>query len=121
MEFVWGAGQTPIDPEEKAGLIPGIETMGELNDLEAANIAEADGWLRAPRRVMEPLSTQFLRAVHHQMFNRVWRWAGSYRRSDKNIGGSWNEIPMRMEEFVRNASEQVARRAYGPDELAARY
>ena len=46
MEFTYLSGQSPIDPDERAGLIPQhITTMGELNGLEAANIAEAIIWL----------------------------------------------------------------------------
>ena len=40
-------GQTPLDPDEKAGLIPGhIETKGALNDWEQENILQTAKWLR---------------------------------------------------------------------------
>jgi fido (protein-threonine AMPylation protein) len=38
--------------------------------------------------------------VHRRMFNQTWRWAGQARRSDKNIGVSWVEIPARLRQMV---------------------
>jgi Fic-DOC domain mobile mystery protein B len=120
MEFVWGAGQTPIDPNESAGLIPDIATMAELNALETANIANAVGWLARARNV-DPMSSAFLRLLHEKMFSNVWRWAGQYRLSDKNIGVPWAQIPTRVEDLVRDVAEQVASKSYPPDEIAARF
>ena len=30
------------------------------------------------------------------MFDATWHWAGEFRRSDKNLGAPWTEIPMRL-------------------------
>ncbi|MGF4355977.1 hypothetical protein ACQF5H_27560 [Klebsiella pneumoniae] len=32
------------------------------------------------------LDDVFLRKLHKQMFSDTWTWAGTYRKSDKNIG-----------------------------------
>ncbi len=121
MEFTYLSGQSPIDPDERAGPIPQhITTMGELNDLEAANIAEAVIWLQTVRNP-DPLSSEFLRTLHQKMLGQVWRWAGQYRRSDKNIGGPWHEIPMRVEELLRDVKYQVKEKALPPDEIAVRF
>ena len=38
-------GQTPLDPDENAGLIPRhIDTKGALNDWEQENILQATQW-----------------------------------------------------------------------------
>jgi hypothetical protein len=40
-------GQTPLDPDEKAGLIPEyLATTGDLNDWEQENILRAVRWLK---------------------------------------------------------------------------
>src|SRR6266513_3262541 len=112
MEFTYLSGQSPIDPDERAGPIPQhITTMGELNDLEAANIAEAVIWLQTVRNP-DPLSSEFLRTLHQKMLGQVCRWAGQYRRSDKNIGGPWHEIPMRVEELLRDVEYQVKEKGF---------
>src|SRR5690606_3771885 len=82
-------GQTPLDPDEKAGLIPEhLATKGDLNDWEQENILRAVRWLK---RVRAPhvLSEGFCRELHRQMFGKTWAWAGTFRKSDKNIGCDW--------------------------------
>lgn len=120
MEPVSEPGQTPIDPDEREGLIPDIATREELNALEAANIAIAAAWLQRARSV-DPLSTAFLKLLHKRMFSKVWKWAGKYRRSDKNLGGSWETVPMRFEELVRDVAVQVKEKSFAPDEIAVRF
>jgi uncharacterized protein YbaA (DUF1428 family) len=51
--------------------------------------------LLGPRDDAEtPLSPEerekFLNDLHRRMYGHVWRWAGQYRRSDKNIGVDWS-------------------------------
>jgi fido (protein-threonine AMPylation protein) len=75
-------GQTPLDPNEKAGLIPRhIETKGALNDWEQENILQATKWLRRAK-LPEVLSESFCRDLHRRMFNKTWKWAGKFRTSD---------------------------------------
>ena len=53
-------GQTPLDPEETAGLVPRhIETKGALNEWEQENILQATRWLRRAK-VPEVLSEEFI-------------------------------------------------------------
>src|ERR1700722_3839121 len=76
---------TPLTPEELNGLIPTHVTLrSELNELEQQNILEADRW--ACLRKRNVVSEAFLRGLHRRMFNRVWRWAGVYRTSERNLG-----------------------------------
>lgn len=72
---------TPIDHDQLAALIPGhVSTVGELNQVEAANIALAISWLASRRRLPNKILLEpFLRQTHKRMFGDVWRWAGKYR------------------------------------------
>jgi fido (protein-threonine AMPylation protein) len=81
-------GQTPIDEDEKEGLlIPTISTRGELNEFEQANIEQAIEWTLKNRFSKEEILTEeFLLLVHRKMFGEVWEWAGKKRKSNKNIG-----------------------------------
>jgi len=55
------------------------------------------------------------------MFNQTWKWAGEARRSDKNIGVPWFEIPVQLNQMLGDVRAQIEHRAYSPVELAARY
>ena len=51
--------QTPLDPDELAGLIPThLATKGDLNDWEQANILQAVQWARRQRKA-DVLSEEF--------------------------------------------------------------
>lgn len=94
-------GQTPLDPDEKAGLIPGhIETKGALNDWEQENILLATKWLRRAK-IADVLSEGFCRDLHHKMFDKTWKWAGTFRKSDKNIGCDWTLVAVKLMPLAR--------------------
>ena len=94
--FDYPPGATPLDPNEVDGLIPDyITTQGELNALERENILEAGSWAH-DRKHADILNATFALDLHRRMFYRVWKWAGTRRKSDKNIGVSWNQIPTEL-------------------------
>ena len=116
-------GSTPLDADESEQLIPDhIRTRNELNEWEQANIAAAAAWIARRRRSAERiLSSAFVREVHRRMFAGTWKWAGAFRRSDKNIGVHWPTIASQLEELLANTKHQLAEQAYAPDEIAARF
>ena len=70
-------GCTPLDPDERDGLIPMyIATREELNAAEQANIAAAVLGLR-PRRLTtaKVLEGMFVRSLHTAMYGDVSKWA----------------------------------------------
>ena len=114
-------GQTPLDPDETAGLIPRhIETIGALNDWEQENILLATKWLRRAK-ISEVLSEDFCRDLHRRMFDKTWKWAGTFRKSDKNIGCDWPSIAVKLNQLLGNAKYWVDNKTFQPDELAARF
>jgi fido (protein-threonine AMPylation protein) len=75
---------TPLDAEERKGLIPSYITLRrELNEAEQANILEAETWAFTRKR--EVLSESALNNLHKRMFGHVWKWAGRFRTTEKNI------------------------------------
>jgi Fic-DOC domain mobile mystery protein B len=116
------SGATPLDPNEIAGLIPTyITTRGELNALENENVLEAQAWaLRKPRT--DILNATFAFELHKRMFNRVWKWAGVQRHSDKNIGDvSWTQIPTALASLFGDTQYWIDHGSYPPDTIAARF
>ncbi|MCG8042449.1 MAG: mobile mystery protein B [Candidatus Thiodiazotropha endolucinida] len=111
---------TPLSEEEKEGLIPSYITLrGELNEAEQANILEAEEW--AFKRKRDVLDERFLNDLHKRMYGRVWRWAGQYRRTGKNIGVDAYRISMELRQLIEDCRFWIENETYPPDEIAARF
>jgi len=119
--FDYPEGATPIDEDEKEGLlIPHISTREELNEWEQRNITDAYSWLDRTRR-KDFLSEKFIRTLHEKMFGKVWAWAGDYRRTDKNIGVDWTQIPIHFRQLLDDGRYWIDNETYPPDEIATRF
>lgn len=113
-------GATPLDADELASLIPGhITTQGELNEWEQLNIVQGEQWARKQRK--EILNEGFLRQLHKQMFGETWKWAGDFRKSDKNIGVDWLYIGVELKKLLDDVGYQVEHSAFPGDEIAVRF
>jgi Fic-DOC domain mobile mystery protein B len=120
-EIKYPSGATPLDPDEKAGLIPNyISTLGELNTLEQENILDALNWIEA-KKSLDTLSMLTLYDLHKRMFGRVWKWAGKPRQSNKNIGVMWEQVPTELGLLLQNTKHWINNSTYPWDELAARF
>jgi Fic-DOC domain mobile mystery protein B len=119
--FEYPDGATPIDEDEKEGLlIPHISTLEELNVWEQRNIADAYSWLDRTKR-KDYLTEPFIRTLHKKMFGKVWRWAGDYRQTDKNIGVDWTQIPVYFRQLLNDTQYWIDHNTYTPDEIATRF
>jgi len=113
-------GATPLDADELASLIPGhISTQGELNEWEQLNIVQGENWARKQRK--EILNEGFLRQLHKQMFGETWKWAGEFRKTDKNIGVDWLKIGVELRKLIDDVHYQVEHACYPADEIAVRF
>ena len=111
---------TPLDEEEKEGLIPSYITMrGELNEAEQANILEAAEWALARKR--DVLNERFLDNLHQRMFKHVWNLAGTHRRTGKNVGVDAYQIPTELRRMIDDCRYWIEHETYPPDEIAARF
>jgi Fic-DOC domain mobile mystery protein B len=90
-----------------------------LNELEQQNILEADAWASLRRR--DPVKEPFGRNLHRRMLGDVWRWAGTYRTSDKNIGVQWQLIQPRLHEALEQTRFWIENKTFPPDEIAVRF
>lgn len=113
-------GATPLDADELASLIPGhITTQAELNEWEQLNILQGEAWARKQRT--DILTEAFVRRLHAQMFADTWRWAGEFRRSDKNIGVDWLEIGVELKKLLDDVRYQMEHGSFPADEIAVRF
>jgi Fic-DOC domain mobile mystery protein B len=115
-------GATPLDPEEMAGLkLRHITARGELNRWEQENISEAMDWLDKRKNKTEILAEEFIKKLHEKMFYKVWTWAGSFRRSKKNIGVDWTRIGVDLRQLLDDVQYWIEHKTYPADEIAARF
>lgn len=114
--------ETPLTEEEKLDLIPSLSTRAELNEAERANITDARIWAMRRRTLKRDdlFTDAFARELHRRMFNQVWKWAGQYRTSDRNLGWEWPRIPEGMRALLDDARYWDEQATYPPSEIAVR-
>lgn len=114
-------GATPLNPNEIAGLkLSYISTQKELNAAEQDNILQGETWAFSQKR-KNVLTEKFMRDLHAKMFGLVWKWAGTYRNSDKSIGVVWFQIPAEINKLIADVRYWVTHETYPVDEIAARF
>jgi Fic-DOC domain mobile mystery protein B len=111
---------TPLDAEEREGLLQTwITTRADLNEAEQANIDGAVAWTER-RRDADILTEGFVFELHKRMFGDVWSWAGSTRKTGKNIGIDPVQIHIQLGGLLRDARYWVDNKSFPPDEIAVR-
>ena len=112
---------TPLTPDEQRDLIPShISNRAELNEAEQENIIRGQDWALR-RRKPDLLSEKFVTTLHKQMLGDVWRWAGAYRLSERNLGVPFYEIPIQLRQLLGDVKAWVEMNSYSPDEIAVRF
>jgi Fic-DOC domain mobile mystery protein B len=113
-------GATPLEAEEREGLkFSHVTTRAQLDHLEHANIQEGLRWLSRYRKD-DLLQERFVRELHRRLFGQVWRWAGEFRRTEKNIGIDPRQISVQLRLLLDDAQYWVNHGTYPPLELATR-
>jgi Fic-DOC domain mobile mystery protein B len=111
---------TPVTPGEREELIPTYITLrSELNELEQQNIATGSRWAFGRRHVVTRES--FLKSLHRHMFERVWRWAGIFRTTERSIGVAPHPIEVSLRQAVDDARFWIENNSYSSDEIAVRF
>ena len=114
-------GATPLDPDELDGLkFKHVSTRGELDQLEQAGITEGLKWLDKQKNP-DVLSEAFVLELHKRLFGSVWKWAGTFRRTEKNIGVDPIQVAIQLRQLLDDAKYWVEHVTYSPKELAARF
>jgi Fic-DOC domain mobile mystery protein B len=121
LHFDYPEGATPIDTDETEGLLlTHITTRGELDRWEQDNIVEALIWLDRTKPT-DILNEQFIKNLHQRMFANVWKWAGYFRQSDKNIGVPWYQISTSLKNLCDDVDLWINLKEESPDEIAVRF
>ena len=116
-------GNTPIRAEQAEQLIPRISTLAELNEYEAVNILRAREWAfdRRGMKSTDPLEESYIRELHRRMFDNVWKWAGTYRKTELNIGCDPKEVLQRIPQLLANTQHWLDNKTSPTDEALLRF
>jgi Fic-DOC domain mobile mystery protein B len=119
LELAYPEGATPLDPNETQGLKhKHISTQDELNELEQANIDEGRLWLSRLRKP-DILTCGFTLEFHKRLFGDVWDWAGTMRRTNKNVGNTNPvDIAVRLQNLVDDAKAWIEYETYPAKQAA---
>ncbi|PQJ81286.1 mobile mystery protein B [Polaribacter glomeratus] len=123
LNLTYEDGQTPLDEDEKEGLkIKSITTQKELDEFEQLNIEKAVEWtLRAHLKSEKILTEKFIKDFHKKMFGDIWKWAGEFRMSNKNIGINWTQIAIELKNLFDDTKYWIENKTYTPKEIAIRF
>lgn len=116
-------GQTPLDEEEKEGLkIRSITTQAELDEFEQLNIEKAIEWtIHTNLKPEKILTEKFIKDLHKKMYGDVWKWAGEFRVTDKNIGINWTQIGIELRNLIDDTNYWIENKTFSPEEIAIRF
>jgi Fic-DOC domain mobile mystery protein B len=116
-------GQTPLDEDEKEGLlIKSISNRNDLDEFEQLNIEKAVEWsLGRNLSVEKILTVEFIKDLHKKMFGDVWKWAGEYRKTNKNIGVNKFEIAVSLKNLLDDTHLWVKEKVFDEDQIAVRF
>ena len=79
-------------------------------------------WLLGKRFKPEQVFTErFIRNLHKRMYKNVWKWAGDFRKSQKNLGIEYWNIPSEVKVLCEDALYWLEHETYPPDEFAIRF
>lgn len=121
MKLEYPPGATPLDPDEAAGLIPDhVTNQVQLNRWELQNVLNGEQWAFANKHA-DLLTLDFLLTLHKRMFGDTWRWAGTIRRSEKNIGVAPEHIEAELRNLFGDVEAQLRDKSWPLDEIAARF
>jgi Fic-DOC domain mobile mystery protein B len=121
--LIYEEGQTPLDEEEKEGLlISSITTKGELDEFEQLNIQKAIEWsLKKRWRAEKIVKEEFIKQLHQQMYGDVWAWAGQFRVTNKNIGIDHYRIGTELKILTDDTLYWIKHYTYPANEIAIRF
>lgn len=122
LELDYADGQTPIDEDEKECLlITTITTRGELDEFEQLGVEKAIEWTMKRKPDLKQILTEdFVNELHRRMFADIWKWAGEYRTSNKNLGVDKTQISIELRKLLDDCTYWIDHRVFNEDEIAVR-
>lgn len=116
-------GQTPLDEDEKEGLlIKQITTRGELDEFEQLGVEKANEWLLGRKLdTYKILTMEFVKELHERMFGNIWKLAGEFRTTNKNFGVDKYMIGIELKNLLDDCQYWIKNAIFPEDEIAVRF
>jgi Fic-DOC domain mobile mystery protein B len=115
--------RTPLAPVEREGLRQSwITNRRDLNEAEQENIVKGAAWARRRRgrAALDLLNDSFVLELHKRMLGDVWKWAGRYRKTERNLGIEPHRIAPEVRAALDDVRYWIEHKTYSPDEIAVR-
>ncbi len=98
-------GRTPLAEDFKKDLIPKHIKLGaELDEAEEDNIVDGLVWLDDYQG--EYVDVLFWKRAHKKMFDKVWKWAGEFRKHE--LQNDEFDQPGYIQEHIKNLEGDLA-------------
>jgi Fic-DOC domain mobile mystery protein B len=99
-----------------------IVVTGDVHDYYPVNLEfhRKLGEMAGNKR-LELIYQSFVRELHKRMFDRTWRWAGSFRKTERNLGVAPEQIAPQLRNLLDDARYWLEHTTYSLDECAARF
>jgi Fic-DOC domain mobile mystery protein B len=55
------------------------------------------------------------------MLGDVWRWAGKFRMSERDLGIAFHEIPIALRHLLEDTKTRIKYKTFPPDEIAVHF
>ena len=118
--FVTDDYSTPLTEEEKQGLkAKWITNRAELNEMETKGILDAERWLLSVKK--DILTESFIKTLHKKMFGQIWKWAGTFRTSERNIGVLQYQIQPQLKILLDDVKYWIENNTFSEIEIAIRF
>ena len=113
----------PLSDEEKADLIVDhVIDRSSIYALEQINIEKAVKWTFGKRlNDQRVINEAFIKSLHQKMYGDVWKWAGRYRTSERNLGIAHYKIAQELKVLVDDTLFWVKNDIYNAEEIAIRF
>ena len=93
-----------------------------MDEFEQLNIEKAVEWtIHTNLKPEKILTEKFIKDLHKKMYGDVWKWAGEFRKSDKNIGIKWTQIGVELKNLIDDTKYWIENKTYSPEEIAIRF
>jgi Fic-DOC domain mobile mystery protein B len=90
--------------------------------MEQNNIEEAQLWLLGRKlNYKQILTPEFITSLHKRMYGNVWNWAGEFRKTNKNLGIPFYQIPSELKQLLDDTQFWIENKTFDPDEIAIRF
>jgi Fic-DOC domain mobile mystery protein B len=77
------------------------------------NIQSALGWASRSKKLRaELVSLAGIKLLHKRMFDLTWKWAGTFRAHNTNLGVSWPTVPEEVQKLCANVRYWEAHETY---------